>query len=114
MKNAPTNADLKQCTLLAGRTSMCEGPTAPEPKGKEYRSSVEVTLPSLNQRKVLGWMGMRVIGGTCSRSFEEVKGWVYEVVRCSDCSGGSRGTPPVKGAGSSSAASSAAAASTSR
>lgn len=81
-----------QSALFSGgsSTAMCDGPNAPKPKGgKEYRSSDEVTLPPLNKRKVLGtWMGMRVIGGTCSRSFEEVNGRVYEVVRCSDCSGG--------------------------
>lgn len=91
-----------QPALFSGgsSTSICDDPNAPKPKGKQYRSSDEVTLPPLNQRKVLGtWMGMQVMGGTCSRSFEEVHGRVYEVVRCSDCSGGKTGTPLVKGAG---------------
>lgn len=88
-----------QPALFAGSssTSMCEGPNAPRPKGKEYRSGDEVTLPPVSQRKVLGtWMKTTLTGVTCNRSFEDVKGRVYEVSRCSDCSGGKLGTPLIK------------------
>lgn len=93
--------DLQAPLFASGSSSsMCEGPNAPKAKGgKEYRSGDEVTLPPLSQRKILGtWPNMKVIGATCNRTFEEVKGRVYEVVRCSDCSGGKTGTPLVKGA----------------
>lgn len=95
------SVDVQPSLFSSSSTSMCDGPNAPKPKGKEYRSSDEVTLPPLSKRKVLGtWAGMRVIGGTCNRSFEDVNGRVYEVIRCSDCSGGKTGTPLVKAAGS--------------
>lgn len=91
-----------QQAFLGGATaaSVCETPNPPKPSGKSFRSSDEIDLPPLAQRKVIGtWYQGEVIGGTCSRSFEEVKGKVYEVLRCSDCSGGKTGTPLVKSAG---------------
>lgn len=93
--------DLQEALLRGAKTaSVCEGPNLPKPTGKSYRSSDEVDLPPLRQRKILGtWYGGKVIGGTCSRSFEEVNGKVYEVLRCSDCSGGKTGTPIKRGTG---------------
>lgn len=88
-----------QPALFAGSsgTSRCEGPNAPQPKGKEYRSGDEVTLPPVSQRKILGtWMNRNVGEETCNRSFEEVKGRVFEVARCSGCGGGKLGTPLIK------------------
>jgi hypothetical protein len=101
-RNGMTPSIDMQPALFANSSSasICEGPNAPKPKGKEYKSSDEVTLPQMSQRKVLGtWMPRKLMGATCNRSFEEVKGRVYEVTRCSDCGGGKTGTLLVKSSG---------------
>lgn len=61
-------------------------------QGKEhYNSPYDVNLPPMEQRKIIGtWLTMS-ISGSCTRSFEEVNGKVYDVVRCSDGSGGKTG-----------------------
>lgn len=58
---------------------------------KQYNSPYDVTLPPIEQRKIIGtWLTMS-ISGSCTRSFEEVNGKVYDVGRCSDGSGGRTG-----------------------
>lgn len=58
---------------------------------KEYRSSDDVDLPPLGQRKVIGTWLKSSVSGSCTRSFESVNRKVYKVVRCSDGSGGKTG-----------------------
>lgn len=80
----------------AASSSACDNPNTPKPKGIDIQFPDEVILPPLKQRKVLGTWALH---GTCSRSFEEVKGRIYEVIRCAECSGGDTGTPLVKKSG---------------
>lgn len=58
---------------------------------KEYRSSDDVDLPPLGQRKVLGTWLTWSISGVCTRRFEGVNRNVYMVIRCDDGSGGKTG-----------------------
>ncbi len=48
-------------------------------------------LPPVEQRTILGTWVTTAISGSCTRSFENVKGKVYHVTRCSDGSGGKTG-----------------------
>ena len=58
----------------------------------EYKSKEDVTLPPLGARRILGtWPTAALPPIACTRSFEEVKGKVYDVIRCSDGSGGNDG-----------------------
>jgi hypothetical protein len=55
----------------------------------QYRSADDIDLPPISQRKIIGtWM---MVDSPCTRSFEEVKGEVYDVARCNDKSGGNTG-----------------------
>jgi hypothetical protein len=58
---------------------------------KQYRSPNDVDLPPLEQRKIIGTWLTASISGSCTRSFENVNGKVYDVGRCSDGSGGNSG-----------------------
>ena len=58
---------------------------------KEYRSPDDVDLPALDQRKIIGTWLKSSLSGSCTRSFESFNRKVYEVVRCSDGSGGKTG-----------------------
>lgn len=58
---------------------------------KQYRSPDDVDLPPLEQRKTIGTWLKSSLSGSCTRSFESVNRKVYEVVRCSDDSGGKTG-----------------------
>lgn len=58
---------------------------------KEYRSPNDVDLPPIEQRKIIGTWLTKPPPGSCTRSFEAVRGKVYNVVRCSDGSGGKTG-----------------------
>lgn len=80
----------------AASSSACDNPNTQKPKGIDIQFSDDVILPPLRQRKVLGTWALH---GTCSRSFEEVKGRIYEVIRCAECTGGDTGTPLVKKSG---------------
>ena len=58
----------------------------------EYKTKDDVTLPPLGARKILGtWLTTALPPAACTRSFEQVKEKVYDVVRCSDGSGGNDG-----------------------
>ncbi len=58
----------------------------------EYKTKDDVALPPLTARRIIGtWPTTALPPATCTRSFEEVKGKVYDVVRCSDGSGGNDG-----------------------
>lgn len=55
----------------------------------QYKSPDDVNLPPVAQRNILGtW---KMADSPCTRSFEEVKGAIYDVTRCSDKSGGDTG-----------------------
>lgn len=55
---------------------------------KDIRFPDEVDLPPIKDREILGtWFYQN----KCTLSFESVKGSVYRVIRCSDCSGGKTG-----------------------
>jgi len=57
--------------------------------GKQYRSPDEVVLPPQSQRQVIGtWYDKDT---NCTRSFESVNKAVFQVLRCSDGSGGDSG-----------------------
>lgn len=58
----------------------------------EYKTKDDIALPPLNARKVLGtWLTASLPPAACTRSFEQVAVKVYDVVRCSDGSGGNDG-----------------------
>lgn len=59
----------------------------------QYRSKSDVSLPPLSERKVLGtWkVASVVLAVECTRSFEQVAAKFYDVLRCSDGSGGNDG-----------------------
>lgn len=57
----------------------------------EYRSPDDVDLPPIEQRKIIGTWLTKSPPDTCTRSFEEVRTKVYEVIRCIDGSGGKTG-----------------------
>lgn len=73
-------------------STMTSPPSAAEPL-LEYRSKSDVRLPPLSERKVLGtWRTASVVLSTeCTRSFEQVAAKFYDVLRCSDGSGGNDG-----------------------
>lgn len=58
---------------------------------QQYRSPNDIDLPPLENRHVIGTWLTDSIGGSCTRSFELVKGTTYTVLRCSDGSGGKEG-----------------------
>jgi hypothetical protein len=71
--------------LLFANGSVCA-------QGKaQYRSPNNVDLPPPGQRKVIGTWLTSSISGSCTRSFEKVNSKVYDVMRCSDGSGGDTG-----------------------
>lgn len=69
--------------------SSCEK-TGSTSKKKSFSLGTEVSLPPVKNRKIVGTWDY---GGSCTMSFEEVKGKLYRVLRCADCSGGSTGDP---------------------
>lgn len=77
---------------IAG-VSRCEKPGTANIGKITFRLDNEVDLPPVKDRKILGTWSY---WDRCTLSFEEVKGTTYEVVRCSDCSGGNTGQKVAK------------------
>lgn len=57
----------------------------------EYRSPDDVDLPAIEQRRIIGTWLTKPPPDSCTRSFEEVRNRVYEVIRCIDGTGGKTG-----------------------
>jgi hypothetical protein len=62
-----------------------------------FGAPVDVQLPPVEQRKILGtWLAISFSGVSYTRSFEAVNGKVYDVMRGSDGTGGKTGHPIVQ------------------
>ena len=58
----------------------------------QYKTKDDIALPPPNARKVIGtWLTTALPPAACTRSFEQVAAKAYDVVRCSDGSGGNDG-----------------------
>ena len=74
---------------LLACAAVCANAAAPL---QQYKTKDDVTLPPVSARKILGtWVTNALPPAACTRSFEQVAGKVYDVVRCSDGSGGEDG-----------------------
>jgi len=69
-------------------TSRCETPGAGNTGKKSLSFDDDITLPPVKDRKIIGTWNYE---NHCTLSFEEVRGITYEVLRCTDCSGGKTG-----------------------